>query len=223
MIASPPIETAVDWPSPAAVSVDDISVVMPPERLITPTGPVEYAWRALRAGPPIPPILITSGTMIPRQFGPMIRAPRSVGELDHLGDVGARDPLGHDDHEPDPVLERLEHGVLGERGRDGDDRAVDRRAVVRDRLGDGVEHRHAVDVAAEPARRHAADDLRAGAVVEALAREVDGLAPGDALDDERRLGVDQDAHRVRLHRAPRGLVERHASGPRRGRRSARGS
>ena len=74
MIASPPIDTAVDCPSPAAVSVEDISVVMPPERLITPTGPDEYAWRAFRAGPPIPPILITSGTMIPRQFGPMIRA-----------------------------------------------------------------------------------------------------------------------------------------------------
>ncbi len=39
MIASPPIETAVDWPRPAAVSVEDISVVMPPERLITPIGP----------------------------------------------------------------------------------------------------------------------------------------------------------------------------------------
>ena len=35
MIASPPIETAVDWPRPAAVSVEDISVVMPPEREIT--------------------------------------------------------------------------------------------------------------------------------------------------------------------------------------------
>ena len=84
------------------------------------------------------------------------------------------------------VGDRLEHRVLRERGRDGHDRAVDRPAVGLDGLGDGVEHRHAVDVAAEPARRHAADDLRAGAVVEALAREVDGLAAGDALDDERR-------------------------------------
>ena len=39
MIGSPPIETAVDWPSPAALSVEDISVVMPPERLRMPTGP----------------------------------------------------------------------------------------------------------------------------------------------------------------------------------------
>ena len=67
-------------------------------------------------------------------------------------------------------------------------------AVVGDRLGDRVEHRHAVDLAAEPPGRHAADDLRAGAVVEALARQVDGLAAGDALDDERRVGVDQDRH-----------------------------
>ena len=34
--------------------------------------------------------------------------------------------------------------------------------------------------------RDAADDLRAGAVVQALARQVDRLAAGDALDDEGR-------------------------------------
>ncbi len=39
MIASPPIEQATDTPRPAAVSVDEISVVMPPERDITPTLP----------------------------------------------------------------------------------------------------------------------------------------------------------------------------------------
>ena len=76
MIASPPIETAVDWPSPAAVSVEEISVVMPPLRDITPTGPGVYALAASFAGPPMPPILQTSGTITPRQLGPMIRAPR---------------------------------------------------------------------------------------------------------------------------------------------------
>ena len=39
MMASPPIETAVDCPRPAAVSVFAISVVMPPERDMMPTGP----------------------------------------------------------------------------------------------------------------------------------------------------------------------------------------
>ena len=38
-MASPPIETAVDTPRPAALSVEDISVVIPPERETTPTAP----------------------------------------------------------------------------------------------------------------------------------------------------------------------------------------
>ncbi len=59
--------------------------------------------------------------------------------------------------------------------------------MVLDGLLDGVEDRHAVDLAALAPRGDAADDLRAGAVVEALAGEVDGLASGDALDDERRV------------------------------------
>ena len=67
-------------------------------------------------------------------------------------------------------------------------------AVGLDGLLDGVEDRDAVDVAAQAAGGDAADDLGAGAVVQALTREVDGLAAGDALDDERRVGVDEDAH-----------------------------
>ena len=39
MIASPPIETAVETAEAGGVSVEDISVVMPPEREITPIGP----------------------------------------------------------------------------------------------------------------------------------------------------------------------------------------
>ena len=68
------------------------------------------------------------------------------------------------------------------------------RSVVRDGLVDGVEDGHAVHVAALAPGRDAADDLRARAVVQALAREVDRLAPGDALDDEGRGLVDEDAH-----------------------------
>ena len=52
---------------------------------------------------------------------------------------------------------------LRERRRDGHDADPSiGAAVMRDRLRDGVEHRHAVDVAARAAGRHAADDLRAG-------------------------------------------------------------
>ena len=151
-MASPPIDTAVDWPSPAAVSVEDISVVMPPEREITPTGPGVYAFAASLAGPPMPPILITSGTMIPRQFGPMMRAPRGAAS----STIWATSPRGMRSvtitTSFDAVLDRLEHGVLREGRRHGDHRAVDRPAVVLHRLRDGVEDRHAVDVAAEPAR-----------------------------------------------------------------------
>jgi hypothetical protein len=129
------------------------------------------------------------------EFSDVLKSVREIPMvIDHLGHVAARDALGDDHDQLDAVLDRLEDGVLGERGRDGDDGAVDRRAVVLDRLGDGVEHRHPVDLAAEPAGRDAADDLRAGAVVEALARQVHGLAAGDALDDERRVFVDEDAH-----------------------------
>ncbi len=76
MIASPPIETAVDCPRPAAESVLQISVVMPPERDMTPIGPFLKARRTLTAGPPRPPILASSGERMPRQLGPMMRAPR---------------------------------------------------------------------------------------------------------------------------------------------------
>src|SRR5437773_12438447 len=72
MIASPPIETAVDCPRPAAESVLQISVVMPPERDMTPIGPFLKARRTLTAGPPRPPILASSGERTPRQLGPMI-------------------------------------------------------------------------------------------------------------------------------------------------------
>src|SRR4029078_3347218 len=101
------------------------------------------AFAASLAGPPMPPILQTSGTIRPRQLGPMMRAPRmsasssisatsprTRGQLDHLGDAAARDPLGDDHDQLDPVLDRLEDGVLGEGGGDGDDGAVARAAAV---------------------------------------------------------------------------------------------
>src|SRR5690242_14296495 len=63
-----------------------------------------------------------------------------------------------------------------------------------DGLGDRVEHRDPVDVSPEPAGGDATDDLRALAVIQALARQVHGLAACDPLDDERGVLVDQDAH-----------------------------
>ena len=124
----------------------------------------------------------------------MMRASHLVGELDHLRDVLARDALGDDHDDLDAVGERLHHGVLGEGRRHGHDGTVDRSTVVLDGLLDGVEHRHAVDLTAEAARRDSADDLRALAVLEAFLRQVHGLATGDALDDEGCVFVQEDAH-----------------------------
>src|ERR671939_62917 len=154
MIASPPMDTAVDCPRPAAVSVLDISVVMPPEREMTPTGPGEYALAASLAGPPMPPILMTSGTMIPRQLGPMMRAPR-----------------------------RLASSTICATSRRGM-RSVTMTMVL---MPFSMASKTASFV-------NAGGNPRALAVVQALAREVDRLAPGDALDDERRARVDEDAH-----------------------------
>src|SRR3954447_24497596 len=112
-----------------------------------------------------------------------------VGELDHLRDVVARDALGHDHDDLHACLDRLEDGVAGEGGRNRHDGAVGHVAELLAELLHGVVHGHAVHLAAAPAGGDAADDL--GAVVEALAGQVDGLTPGDALHDEGGALVDQ--------------------------------
>src|SRR6185369_5167213 len=95
----------------------------------------------------------------PEAVGPDDPGSALAGELDHLGDVASRDPLGDDDDQLDPVLDRLHDGILGEGGGNGGDGAVGRRAVVLDRLLDGVEDGHAVNLAALATGGDAADDL----------------------------------------------------------------
>src|SRR3989304_170164 len=97
MMASPPIETAVDWPRPAAVRVLQISVVMPPERDMTPIGPFLKARRTFTAGPPRPPILASPGGRRPGPFGARMRAAR--------GAAGA--PGRHAAADPGAVVEAL--------------------------------------------------------------------------------------------------------------------
>ncbi len=228
MIASPPIETAVEMPETrgaerrghlgrhAAGAGDDAD-----RALLVGLGRV--LGRAADAAH-----LDDVGDDDPEAVGADDAGAAQVGELDHLGDVATRDALGDDHDDLDAVLDGLEDRVLGERGRDRDDRAVDRRAVMGDGLGDGVEDRHAVDLAAQSARRDAADDLGALAVVQALAREVDRLATGDALDDERRVLIDEDRHQaaapwIFCDGARCGLVQRHAAVGVLARRTSRGS
>ena len=197
-MASPPMETAVETPRPAAVSVEDISVVMPPRAGDDADRAGLVGLGGVLGGAADAAHLDHVGDDDPEAVGADDARAVLVGELDHLGDVAARDALGDDDHELDAVLDGLEHGVLGEGGGDGDDRPVDGAPMVRHGLGDGVEHGHAVDVAAQPAGGDPADDLGAGAVVQAFAGEVDRLAAGDALDDEGGVGVDQDRHQAAL-------------------------
>ena len=61
-----------------------------------------------------------------------------------------------------------------------------------DGLGDGVEHRHAEGRLAAAAGRAAGDDLRA--VLDAALRLEAALAPRDALHEDARVLVDQNAH-----------------------------
>ena len=111
-------------------------------------------------------------------------------QLDQLRHLEPRDALRDDDEQLDAVLDRLEGGVAAEGGRHRQHRAID--VMLRDRFLYRVVDRHAVDVAAAPAGRHAADDLRS--VIEALAGHVHRLAAGDALDDERAVLVYKDGH-----------------------------
>ena len=81
---------AVDWPRPAAVSVfADLGRHAAGARHDA-DRPGRYACAAFAAGPPMPPILASSGEMMPRQFGPMMRAPLQRRELDHLRAPRAR-------------------------------------------------------------------------------------------------------------------------------------
>ncbi len=154
-----------------------------------------YALAASFAGPPMPPILITSGTITPRQLGPMMRAPfasasSTIWATSRRGIRSVTITISSM-----PCSSASNTASLVKAGGTVTTEPFTGRAVVLDRLLDGVEHRHAVHVAALAAGRHAADDLRALAVVEALARQVHGLAPGDALHDEGGVLVDQDRHR----------------------------
>ena len=65
-------------------------------------------------------------------------------------------------------------------------------ARLRDGIGDGVEHRHALDVLAALAGRHAGDELRP---VRAVPQPVERpFATRQPLHDELRVLVDDDRH-----------------------------
>jgi hypothetical protein len=94
------------------------------------------------------------------------------------------------DHRLHARVDGLEDRVGCEPRGDEDERRV--RALLPDCVGDGVEDRNAFDVLTGLARRDAGDDVRA---VRPVAKTVEAaLAPGQPLDDEARVVVDDDRY-----------------------------
>ena len=99
-------------------------------------------------------------------------------------------PLGDADDRLDAPVRRLVDRVGGERR--GHEHHCRVRAGFGHRLVDGVEHGHAVHVPAALARRDAGHQVGPVlAVPEAVERP---LAPGQALDEELRVLVDENRH-----------------------------
>jgi hypothetical protein len=135
------------------------------------------------------PALKTSAGMIPTFRSEHCHAPRpDVGvDPEH---VVCREALGDADHGLDARVNRLVDRVGREPRGNEDHRRV--RAGLGDRLRDGVEDRHALDVLTTLAGSDARDQLRP---IGAVTKAVEGsLAPGQALDDELRVAVDDDRH-----------------------------
>ena len=87
-------------------------------------------------------------------------------------------------------VDGLEDGVGGEPRGNEDERRVG--ALLLDGVSDGVVDGDALDVLAGLARRDARDDVRP---VRAVAEAVEAaLAPGQPLDDEARVVVDDDRY-----------------------------
>ena len=91
----------------------------------------------------------------------------------------------------DAAVDRLVDRVGRERGRDEDDRGI--RLRLRDRLGDGVEDRHAVRPACPPPPgvTPATTFVPYSTICVVWKR---AFAPGDALDEQARVFVDENAH-----------------------------
>ena len=87
-------------------------------------------------------------------------------------------------------VERFENGVRGIRRRHENQRRI--RAGLANRIRDRVEHRHVKVLGASLAGRHARDHF--GAVLDHLLRVEAAFAPGEALHDDARLFVDENAH-----------------------------
>jgi len=130
--------------------------------------------------------------MIPILHWPDEAHPRPVLQVAaHLHHVQHRDALGDGDDELDPGVGRLDDGVRRVGGRDEDAASVGARLLHR--LLHGVEDGHlALKAGAAAAGRHARHELRP--VGQHLLGVEAARRAGDALDEDARVPVDEDAH-----------------------------
>ena len=109
----------------------------------------------------------------------------------------------------DARVDRLVHRVGRERRRDEDHRRV--RAGLRDRRRDGVEDRDPLDVL--PALARASRRRRPACRARGSAGRGSDPRAGQPLDDEPRVGVDEDRHQRPPPPAPPRVARRRASSP----------
>src|SRR5258706_9844193 len=112
--------------------------------------------------------------------------------MPHAERIAHRQPFGDAHDQPDPCVRGLVDGVDREGRGHVDDRCV--RAGRAHRIGDAVEHRHAMHLRAALAGRDPGDDARA--VLEHLLGVKRAVATRDALHDDPGRLVDEDAHDI---------------------------
>ncbi len=180
---SPPIPTIVELPRPSCVSSWPIWYVSVPERLTSPIAPS----RKISAGM-IPTFALAgeSARAVRAQHRDPLRADVVV-DAEHV--VGGQ-ALGDANHRLDSRVDGLVDRVGGEPRRDEDHRRV--RPGLVDRLRDGVEDGDPLDVVAALPRSDPRHDLRTVVPVPHAVERA--LSPGEALDDEPCLAVDDDRH-----------------------------
>ena len=189
MIASPPIETAVEMPSPDSESALAISTVMPPERDITPILPGLNA-RSVFA-PPTPPTFDLPGEITPRQFGPMMRTFCCCAYSTNCATClrGMRSVTTTISLMPASIASKTASAANA--GGTETTEASTRSRAVKARTVSST----GTPCTSRPLRPGVTPPTQLRAVVEHLAGHRHGLAAGDALDDEGGVLVDQDGHR----------------------------
>src|SRR5690349_2807681 len=118
-----------------------------------------------------------------------VTPPEGALDLDH---VIHRYAFCDANDQPDTGVGGFENRIRGKWRRDEDQRRIAVR--LRDSVAHAVEHRDPLDLLSRLPRRHARDDLRSVSL--ALRGMERSFLSGDALHDDARIFIDQNAHGV---------------------------